>query len=60
MDRQKRDQDQQDELARARERSRTDDPTRRTKRQVDDNQDDRGRDVNDPARIANRINKTGH
>jgi hypothetical protein len=29
-------------------------------RQVDDNQDDLGRDVNDPGRIANEINRTGH
>jgi hypothetical protein len=45
---------------RDRERSETDDPTRRTTRQIDDNQDDMGRDVNDPRRIANEINKTGH
>ena len=49
-----------DDLKRARERSKTDDPTRQTQRQVDDNQDDRGRDVNDPRRIGNKINKTGH
>ena len=29
-------------------------------RQVDDNQDDLGRDVNDPGRIGNEINRTGH
>jgi hypothetical protein len=60
MHRQKQDQARQEELARARQRSKADDPTRQTTRQVDDNQDDRGRDVNDPARVANEINKTGH
>jgi hypothetical protein len=36
------------------------DPTRQTKGQADDNQDDMGRDVNRPDRMANEINKTGH
>jgi hypothetical protein len=31
-----------------------------TERQIDDNQDDEGRDINDPSRVANDINKTGH
>ncbi len=34
----------------AERRSETDDPTRNSGRQLDDNQDDRGRDANDPAR----------
>ena len=51
---------QRDDPKRDRQRSETDDPTRRTTRQIDDNQDDMGRDVNDPRRIANAINKTGH
>ncbi len=55
-----RKREQREDPARARERSKTDDPTRQTQRQVDDNQDDRGRDVNDPRRIGNKINKTGH
>ncbi len=44
----------------AHERSRRDDPTRETRRQLDDNQDDMGRDANDPRRVANEINRTGH
>jgi hypothetical protein len=58
MDREK--QPQRIDPERARERSRNDDPTRQTQRQIDDNQDDRGRDVNDPKRIANKINEKGH
>ncbi len=52
--------ERRDDPKRARERSETDDPTRKTTRQIDDNQDDMGRDVNDPRRVANEINKTGH
>jgi hypothetical protein len=52
--------ERRDDPKRARERSETDDPTRKTERQIDDNQDDMGRDVNDPRRVANEINKTGH
>jgi len=33
---------------------------RNSERQVDDNQDDLGRDVNDPRRIGNEINRRGH
>lgn len=40
-----------------RRRSRDDDPTRSTERQIDDNQDDLGRDVNDPGKVANEINR---
>lgn len=43
-----------------RKRAHKDDPTRKTVRQIDDNQDELGRDVNDPDRVANEINKTGH
>ena len=43
----------------ARRRSERDDPTRETERQIDDNQDDLGRDVNEPDRVANDINKQG-
>jgi hypothetical protein len=39
------------------ERSRKPDASRNTGRQIDDNQDDRGRDANDPTRISNEINK---
>jgi hypothetical protein len=52
--------ERKDDPKHARERSKTDDPTRQTRGQVDDNQDDRGRDVNDPRRIANKINEKGH
>lgn len=38
-------------------RAEHDDPTRRTDRQIDDNQDDMGRDVNDPSNVANDINR---
>lgn len=38
-------------------RSERDDPTRDTDRQIDDNQDDMGRDVNDPSELANDINR---
>ena len=41
----------------ARERSRDDDASRNTGRQLDDNQDDLGRDANNPAEVANEINK---
>jgi hypothetical protein len=51
---------QREDPKRARERSKTDDPTRQTERQIDDNQDDLGRDANDPRQVANEINKTGH
>lgn len=41
----------------ARERSQDDDASRNTDRQIDDNQDDLGRDANNPAEVANEINK---
>lgn len=59
----------QDQRERADDR-RTDTPPRPKKaderkgrdgeRQIDDNQDDLGRDVNDPSRVSNEINRTGH
>jgi hypothetical protein len=55
-----RKRERREDPKRAREQSETDDPTRKTTRQIDDNQDDMGRDVNDPRRVANEINKTGH
>lgn len=48
------------EREKARERAHRDDPTRQTERQIDDNQDDLGRDANDPRRVGNEINRTGH
>ena len=44
----------------ARKRSRHDDAASETERQIDDNQDELGRDANDPDRMANDINRTGH
>ena len=55
-----RKRERREDPKRPREQSETDDPTRKTTRQIDDNQDDMGRDVNDPRRVANEINKTGH
>ena len=37
-----------------------DDPTRKTDGQIDDNQDDMGRDVNDREKLANAVNRKGH
>ena len=48
----------QDHRREADERARRDDPTRTTERQRDDNQDDLGRDANDPSRVGNDINRT--
>lgn len=56
----KRQQQGKEERDAARERSRRDDPARKTGRQLDDNQDDMGRDANDPEHVANEINRTGH
>jgi hypothetical protein len=52
--------EQEDKVPPERKRPTPPDPTRQTKRQADDNQDDMGRDINRPDRVANEINKTGH
>jgi hypothetical protein len=61
MDQKRRDQNRQPDVDRdeARKRSEKDDPTTITRRQRDDNQDDLGRDINDPRRVANDINEVG-
>jgi len=51
---------QNDPKAERKQQRPADDPTRRTERQTDDNQDDMGRDVNDPSRVTNEVNKKGH
>ena len=59
-ERERTDKHRENDRDAVRERTEHDDPTRETDRQIDDNQDDMGRDVNDPDEVANDINRTGH